>query len=403
MTRDRRSLQALAPLVLPVGNRNRTSRSCPQSGFRAGPKVFPCGCQEPPVSLSVEDCPLSNANSKRNGRKAPFAKSLPRKSKAKAGRNGQSPAALNGHQGHEKTDDSLDRDGELEDLDRPALSGESEVAVDGRQTAYDAEGEAFEEDFGDEEMDCDLTGGDDHIDDPVRIYLMQMGEIPLLSRHEEIAAAKQIEHSRVAFRHSMLATDYVLQGAVALLEKVRDGRLRLDRTVEVSVTNVREKRHIMGLLEPNLRTLKATAGAEPQDFFLAVHKRRPLSQRRAAWRRLTARRIKAVRLIEEVGLRTQRLQPLLDKLREISQRMDVLTAEIRELRGHRSAAERVARLRKELHYLMRITLESQATLHRRMARTAAAPARTTTPPNASFRPAICGWWFRSPSATATAA
>ncbi len=313
---------------------------------------------------------MSNANSKRNGRKAPFAKSLPRKSKAKAGRNGQSPAALNGHQGHEKTDDSLDRDGELEDLDRPALSGESEVAVDGRQTAYDAEGEAFEEDFGDEEMDCDLTGGDDHIDDPVRIYLMQMGEIPLLKRHEEIDAAKQIEHSRVAFRYSMLANDYVLQGAFSLLEKVRDGRLRLDRTVEVSVTNVREKRHIMGLLNPNLRTLKALLERNRTDFFLAVHKRRPLSQRRAAWRRLTARRIKAVRLIEEVGLRTQRLQPLFDKLREISLRMDVLTAEIRQHSGHRSAAERVARLRQELHYLMRITFESQGTLHRRMARTA---------------------------------
>ena len=35
----------------------------------------------------------------------------------------------------------------------------------------------------------------------------------------------------------MLASDYLLQGAVALLEKVRDGKLRLDRTIEVSVTN----------------------------------------------------------------------------------------------------------------------------------------------------------------------
>jgi RNA polymerase primary sigma factor len=323
-----------------------------------------------PVSLSVEDRPLSNANSKRNGRKASFAKSLPGKIKAKTGRNGQGQAGLNGHAGRERIDDSGDRDGELEDLDRPTPSGESEVAADGRETVYDAEGEAFDENFGDEEMDCDLTGGDDHIDDPVRIYLMQMGEIPMLKRHEEIDAAKQIEHSRVAFRYSMLATDYVLQGAFSLLEKVRDGRLRLDRTVEVSVTNVREKRHIMGLLNPNLRTLKALLERNREDFFLAVHKRRPLSQRRAAWRRLAARRIKAVRLIEEVGLRTQRLQPLLEKLREISLRMDALTAEIRQLGSQLSAAERVAGLRQELHYLMRITFESQGTLHRRMARTA---------------------------------
>ena len=48
-------------------------------------------------------------------------------------------------------------------------------------------------------------GSADHIEDPVRIYLMQMGEIPLLSRKEEIAAARWIEKSRRRFRNTMLA------------------------------------------------------------------------------------------------------------------------------------------------------------------------------------------------------
>jgi RNA polymerase primary sigma factor len=312
---------------------------------------------------------LSKASSKLNGRKA-SVKSLPRTAKAKTGGNGQGQPARNGHKSHTRIDDFVDHNGELDDLDQPGLPGESDAAVDAQPPAYDAEEDAFDEDLGDGEMDSDLTGCDDHIDDPVRIYLMQMGEIPLLTRHEEVDAAKQIEHSRVAFRYSMLATDYVLQGAITLLEKVRDGRLRLDRTVEVSVTNVREKRHIMGLLNPNLQTLLALVQQNRADYGFAVNRQNALSERRAAWRRLTNRRIKAVRLIEEVGLRTQRLQPLLEKLREISLRMDVLMAEIRQLRGQRSAAERLARLRQELHYLMRITFESQGTLHRRMVRTA---------------------------------
>ena len=66
------------------------------------------------------------------------------------------------------------------------------------------------------------------IDDPVRMYLMQMGEIPLLTRDEEIASAKKIEETRTRFRNWMLATDFVLQAAVTSLEKVRDGELRLD-------------------------------------------------------------------------------------------------------------------------------------------------------------------------------
>ena len=77
----------------------------------------------------------------------------------------------------------------------------------------------------------------DNTDDPVRMYLMQMGEIPLLKRVEEIDAAQEIEQTRTRYRHSMLANDFVLQGALQALQQVRDGQLRLDRTIEVSVTN----------------------------------------------------------------------------------------------------------------------------------------------------------------------
>ena len=215
----------------------------------------------------------------------------------------------------------------------------------------------------------ELTGNDDHIDDPVRIYLMQMGEIPLLTRKEEIAAAKRIESSRTRFRHNMLATDYVLHAAMELLEKVRDGRLRLDRTVEVSVTNVKVKKHIMALLGPNLHTLRHLLMQNRQDFSVVINKCQPLEARRQAWRRLTVRRNKAVRLIEELGLRTQRLLPLLEKLREISRRMDTLSTELRELRACPEADGRVAEIRAELRYLMRTTLESPSTLKRRTGRT----------------------------------
>ena len=39
-------------------------------------------------------------------------------------------------------------------------------------------------------------------DDPVRMYLTQMGEIPLLTRKEEISLAKRIENTRQRFRAS---------------------------------------------------------------------------------------------------------------------------------------------------------------------------------------------------------
>jgi RNA polymerase primary sigma factor len=227
----------------------------------------------------------------------------------------------------------------------------------------------FSHDLGDE-YDVEHTGEDDQIEDPVRIYLMQMGEIPLLSRPEEIAAAIRIERSRGRFRRHMLATDYVLLAAINLLEKVRDGRLRLDRTVEVSVTNVKVKRHIMGLLSPNLHTLKHLLRRNRQDFSVVIGKRQPIATRRDAWRRLANRRYKAVRLIEELGLRTQRLLPLLEKMREISRRMDDLSRQLIELDRDPTSTQRVDEIRAELRYLMRTTLESPSTLARRVAKTA---------------------------------
>ena len=95
------------------------------------------------------------------------------------------------------------------------------------------------------------------------MYLMQMGQIPLLTRDQEIAAAKQIERTRDKYRHCMLATDFMLQGSLKLLQQVRDKQLRLDRTIEVSVTNAAEKKAIMQRIVPNVRTLEHLLESKP--------------------------------------------------------------------------------------------------------------------------------------------
>ncbi len=196
---------------------------------------------------------------------------------------------------------------------------------------------------------------------------MQMGEIPLLTRQEELAAAEKIKRARRLFRHTLLATDYVLQAAVAMLKDVREGRARLDRTIEVSVINLREKRRLLKVLEPNLRTLLSILRHNRRDFAQAIRKHRPRKLRRLAWRRLVTRRSRAVRLIEELGLRTQRLLPMVEHLKQVFRQMADLQGRLRPLRGRAAAAPRAA-LRKELCQLMKITFESPATLRRRVTR-----------------------------------
>jgi RNA polymerase primary sigma factor len=207
------------------------------------------------------------------------------------------------------------------------------------------------------------------IDDPIRVYLMQMGEIPLLNRAQEVHAAKQIERTRALFRVSMLSSDYMLQGAVGLLTKVRDGQLRLDRTMEVSVTNAAEKRKLSAALPVNLRTLEHLLRQNRVDFRVAVDRRRGLAERRAAWRRLIRRRRKGVRLVEELGLRTPRLLPLFKQLCAVSARMDELQRQLRDPSAQRHAPTAADAPRQELVRLMQGVLETPATLRRRVQRT----------------------------------
>ncbi len=245
----------------------------------------------------------------------------------------------------------------------------------GRKGQLDDGPDPFDDAAEDDEVEPTAEKGDEegspnNTDDPVRMYLMQMGQIPLLSRAEEVDAAKEIERARALYRHSMLATDYVLEGAVAALEKVRKGELRLDRTIEVSVTNTKEKKSIMRRLGPNLQTLRHLLEQNRTDYLIAISRHNRRNLRHDAWKRLVIRRNKAVRLVEELNLRTNKLQPLFDKLVEISDRMQVLRAQIREARMHGVVGGRgVDELRAELHYLMRITFESPATLKRRVDKT----------------------------------
>ena len=205
------------------------------------------------------------------------------------------------------------------------------------------------------------------IDDPVRLYLLQMGGIPLLNRETEVASARQIELWRRRFRRTLLANDFVLAGAVELLEKVQAGTVRLDRTIEVSVTNTREKKRLLKRLAPNLVTLRRIEQEKRRLFRVAMSRSTPLERRRVAWRRLVRQRNKAVRLVEEMHLRIQRLYPLLKQLRGMATRFDAVCERMETCGGDEAARRGLAT---EQRRILLVTRESRNTLRRRLDRLA---------------------------------
>jgi len=214
----------------------------------------------------------------------------------------------------------------------------------------------------------ELTGEDASrkIDDPVRMYLTQMGEIPLLTREQEIFLAKKIEITRKRFRRALLESDYAMQSALEVLNKVNVGELPFDRTIKVSMTEGLEKNQILGRMPHNLKTLDYLRQKNDADFQTFMDGTLDESERTEAYKRLCVRRRKMVTLVEELSLRTQRLQPCLKRLEQISYRMQEILRQIHHLRNLKSAKDDRANLQRELDDLMRMTYETPETLKARL-------------------------------------
>ncbi|MBN1853364.1 MAG: sigma-70 family RNA polymerase sigma factor [Pirellulales bacterium] len=199
------------------------------------------------------------------------------------------------------------------------------------------------------------------------MYLTQMGEIPLLTRDEEIHLASRIEVTRTSFRRKLLACDYVIRAAFKTLERVYRGELPFDRTVQVSVTDRLEKDQILGRMPHNLRTIEILLDRNAEDYRIASSRSYRIAQRRAAWKRLGLRRHRAVLLIEELGLRTHRIESFIKPIEEFSKRIDELQAQLLQHKKERRPLIERKPILVEYRNLLRITQETPTSLRNRVA------------------------------------
>ena len=160
-----------------------------------------------------------------------------------------------------------------------------------------------------------------------------------------MATARRIERTRRNLRRAILESDYVLRSALCILDEVLTGRMRLEQAVDVSLSDPSMAGGLLRRIEANRRTLEHLLEQNQHDFRVAMNRRRPVAGRRQAHRRLVLRRRRAARLVDEIGLRMQRLQHSYQSLCEMGKQMAAVgeqLSHVQQRSGPAHAAANVA-------------------------------------------------------------
>jgi len=71
----------------------------------------------------------------------------------------------------------------------------------------------------------------DILDDPVRMYLKQMGQVPLLTREQEVEISKRIEDAEIEVQKFLHLFGFTASGYLTLADKLMRGKERFDRVI----------------------------------------------------------------------------------------------------------------------------------------------------------------------------
>jgi RNA polymerase primary sigma factor len=219
----------------------------------------------------------------------------------------------------------------------------------------------------DEVLEKELVSPDavTRIDDPIRMYLTQMGEIPLLSRHDEISLARKIELARMAFRRKMLESDYCAKNAAEILQQVNEGSLSFDRTMKISTSENLVRSVIKKRLPVNLETANKLLNCN-SNYFSKSMETTNVSKNKSLIRQIRRNKRKVATLLEELSLRTSRIQPMKNKLHGISQKMHQLEKTIAKGPNGDYTSDDIDAMRQELQGLQELVVETPKQLDKRL-------------------------------------
>jgi RNA polymerase primary sigma factor len=223
------------------------------------------------------------------------------------------------------------------------------------EVAEPVEAEAKEEVAGgSEEVELDLTSGVlERTNDPLRIYLREMGTVPLLKREGEVAIAKRIERGQLRVLKSISRSPIVLKELLATGEDLRKGLRSIKEIVRFDEEELAEEK-----IEKKTRYTVRVIDKIEKLYDVALNQaarleRTPRSNKRGCLRarhQLARTRIEMSLLVRSIDFNPLEKKRLIDTMRHTVERLHSLESEVGRLE-HRADVTRgdtAAEARKEL-------------------------------------------------------
>jgi RNA polymerase primary sigma factor len=205
-----------------------------------------------------------------------------------------------------------------------------------------------------EEVDLDLTPGAlEKTNDPVRMYLREMGTVPLLTREGEVTIAKRIERGQNLVLKTITRSPVVLKEILAIGDDLRTGARSIKEIVQFDDEELTEEK-VANKTKQTLKQIDRVA-----KLYLAALKqalkleRTPKSKRRPYLRArytLSRTRIEMSNRVREIDFNPFERKRLIDKIRQTVERVHTLERETTKLerRVDASKGDVLAEARRDL-------------------------------------------------------
>src|SRR3972149_7917299 len=107
----------------------------------------------------------------------------------------------------------------------------------------------------------------ERVEDPVRIYMREMGAVPLLKREEEIVYAKRIEESRNELRRLTLTSPFAVIEVLRVVGRVRAGKSSLRELLEEEAEEGQQEDEALAATDEVLTRLERLKRRKPESAY----------------------------------------------------------------------------------------------------------------------------------------